>query len=147
MLIHEVANPILYHGTTDSVLPAIQREGLIPRPSHDNPNRIGIYLTNDLPTAEGAAEVAWDRRGGKPVILWLRMSDLDSRNFEPDDYDLQNMIDDLHAGDEQLSGRPHDQRLLPYTRWDQVPWQLSLAVCEAVVYTKPIAPRLLRVLR
>lgn len=132
-----------YHGTTTSHLDDILRNGLVPQASHDNKHRTGTYLTDRLGSAQNYTEVACDRRGGEPLILAIPSTVL-SGPLEPDDWDLQHMIDDLHDTNRKgdigfFSGVAVDERLRQYERWQDVPWKLSLTVCHQVVYMKPIA--------
>jgi hypothetical protein len=135
----------LFHGTSTARLAQIAEHGLIPQPSHDNGDRICIYLAADRSIAEIYADLACQRRGGEPVILEVDENLLETANFQPDDYDLQNCIDDLHDPDREngiglLSGIEVDERLRPYTSWQAVPARLSLAVTGQAAYVGQIPP-------
>lgn len=143
-----------FHGTSTTRLTAILEEGLLPQASHDNPERACIYLAGDPErtciylagdpaTAELYADLACMRRGGTPVVVEIDDLTMPSSAFSPDDYELQNHIDDLHDEDREseiglLSGEPVDERLRPYRRWQEVTAELCFAVTKQVAFTAPI---------
>lgn len=135
----------LFHGTSTARLGQITEHGLVPQPSHDNADRVCVYLAADVATAEIYADLACLRRGGTPIILEVDEELVDAACFEPDDYDLQNCIDDLHDPEREddigmLSGIEVDERLRPYSRWQDVPARLSLAVTGQAAYVGRIPP-------
>lgn len=140
----------LYHATSSTRLPAIVQHGLVPQPSQDNPDRVGIYLTDDPQVAKDYFEVILDRRGGDPVLLRIDGTRLDPARFEPDDYELRDQIADWQQResdeDEEgsVTGLPLDPRLAPYQRWQDVPWPVSLAVTRQVFYTGTIPLSLIK---
>lgn len=104
-----------------------------------------MYLTDNIATAETYASLACDRRGGTICIIEVEIDDLDRRFLEPDDFDLQDMIDDLHDEERDgdiglISGTKVDPRLSPYRKWKDVPFELSLATSRQVAYTRKIPP-------
>jgi hypothetical protein len=132
-----------YHGTTTSVLASILENGLTPRPSFDNGARTATYLSNDEYTADMYAVLACDRRGGKAVVIEIDSSLLVASAFEPDDYDLQNLIDDYHDPERTdnigpNTGHEMDERLAHYRTWKDVPASLSLELSQQIAYTLPI---------
>ncbi len=80
----------LFHGTSTARLEQIGEQGLVPQASHDNGDRICVYLAADRSTAEIYADLACLRRGGEPIILEVDEEQLDPAHLQPDDYDLQN---------------------------------------------------------
>jgi hypothetical protein len=141
----------LYHGTSTSRLSEISEHGLVPQHSHDNGDRVCVYLANRLSLAELYADLAAQRRGGEPVILVVDETHLDVRHCFPDDYDLQDCIDDLHDPDRDsdigvISGIAVDERLRPYRSWWDVPARLSLEVTGQVAYDAVIPPTAVRIL-
>ncbi|MNU36394.1 hypothetical protein D3C71_250090 [compost metagenome] len=129
----------LFHGTSTARLEQIGEQGLVPQASHDNGDRVCVYLAADRSVAEIYADLACVRRGGEPIILEVDEELLDPAYFQPDDYDLQNCIDDLHDPEREdeigmLSGIEVDERLRPYRRWQDVPVRLSLAVTAQAAY-------------
>ena len=140
----------LYHGTNSIHLADIMREGLVPKASRDNEARVALYLTDDFGMAEMYAELAVLRRGGTAVIVEVDPQMLRCEYFEPDDYEVQNYIDDLNdpdRTDEQgaISGMPVDERLRGFAHWQEVPAELSLAVTRQVVYSDRIGPEALSI--
>ncbi|MCS4090184.1 hypothetical protein [Rhizobium sp. BK176] len=136
---------IFYHGTTTARLADILEEGLVPQVAHDNLDRTCVYLTDSLSIAELYADLAAIRRGGKAVIVEIDDRCLPSQFFAPDDYELQNGIDDLHdperTGDVGfLTGEDVDERLRPFRRWQDVPAALCLAVTNQIAFTDTIPP-------
>jgi hypothetical protein len=134
---------IFYHGTSTTRLADILETGLVPQATHDNPGRCCLYLTTDPSIAELYADLASTRRGGKPVVVEIDDRHLPAISFEPDDYELQNHIYDLHDKDRSdsigiLTGDEVDERLRPYRRWQDVPVGLCLAVTNQVAFSAPI---------
>ena len=133
----------LFHGTTTARLPDILDEGLVPQPCFDNPDRIGIYLTDSRSSADLYANLAQLRRGGRQVVVELDSSVLDGMHVEPDDYELQNHIDDLHDPERTdeigtITGLEVDERLRDYRSWQDVPADICLAVTNQILYTATI---------
>lgn len=128
----------LYHVTSSTRITVIRRQGLVPQPCQDatcyGEIRRAIYLAADWQRAMEHAEVMLDRLGGAVVLLRIAGAALDPDALEPDDYDIQAHLP---------GGEFADPRLADYTNWRDVPWDLSLAVCGAVAYTKPIPPHAL----
>lgn len=134
-----------FHGTSTTRLTDIVEDGLVPQAAHDNPERYCIYLTNDRTLAEMYADLASIRRGGRPVIVEIDDTALPTAAFEPDDYELQNHIDDLHDPDRKgpmgfLTGEEVDERLRPYRSWKDVSASLCLLATKQVAFTAPIPP-------
>ena len=133
----------LFHGTSTVCLDAIASEGITPRPVHDNPERICVYLAATEDLAAMYAGLACQRRGGEPVVLEIDPDQLEDGCLEPDDFELQHYIDDLHDPDRggdigMLSGMEVDERLLPFRSWHEVPPDVSLAVTGQVAYVATI---------
>ncbi len=139
----------LFHGTCTARLDQIGEQGLVPQASHDNGDRVCVYLAADRSIAEIYADLACLRRGGAPIILEVDEELLGAAHFQPDDYDLQNCIDDLHDPEREgdigmLSGIEVDERLRPYRRWQDVPARLSLEVTGQAAYVAPIPPSVIQ---
>ena len=106
----------LYHGTCSGFAEAVQRHGL--RASDTKPKGGTVHAI---------------------VVFEVDVARLDARLLQPDDYDLQDAV----QGGEIAGSEPIDPRLADYTRWDQVPWSLSLAVTRQVFYAGSIPPQAL----
>jgi hypothetical protein len=129
----------LYHVTTSSHLGSIQRHGLVPMAGHDSgtygePQR-AVYLSATPENCYDMLDWLLDRHGGEPILLAVAFKHLDQRALQPDDYDLRIFLP---------GGELPDARLAGFQHWQDVPWQLSLAVCGAVAYTKVIPPAAFR---
>lgn len=140
-LFEEALPRYLYHVTSSKHMPSIRKSGLMPQPCKDSMEygecRIAIYLAKDWRTCMDHADVVIDRFGGDPVLLRVDASALDPNALEPDEYDIQAYMP---------GGDLADPRLKDYTRWQDVPWHLSLEVCGAVAYTKIIPPTAIKVI-
>ena len=137
----------LYHGTCAGFADAVRQHGL--RAANTKPKggtvRKGVYLTDDYHTAGDYGELICDLRhhGEHAIVVFeVDVGRLDARLLQPDDYDLQDAV----QGGETAGSEPIDPRLQQYTRWDEVPWQISLAVTHQVFYVGSIPPDALRVL-
>lgn len=128
----------LYHVTSDLRLPSIKENGLIPQVCKDSedygPLRCALYLGNWQDCLDHA-EVVEDRIGGNAIYFRVAVSQIDEAALEPDDYDIQGFMPGGYLADPRLSSFAH---------WSEVPWELSVAVCGACAYTKPIPFSLLR---
>lgn len=132
-----------YHGTTSSHLDAILKDGLVPQCSHDNRARTCTYLTDDRSLAVMYAELASTRRGGSAVVCEIDEALLDLSCFEPDDYEIQNLIDDFHDPDRvgnigTLSGLEVDERMSACQNWYEVSADLSLEISQQIAYVDVI---------
>lgn len=136
----------LYHGTCAGFAPVIERHGL--RAAESKPkggaNRQGVYLTDDYHTAVDYGELICDRHhhGEHDIVVFeVNLGRLDPGLLQPDDYDLQDAV----QGGEIAGSEPIDPRLRGFTRWDEVPWQVSLAVTHQVFYAGSIPADALRI--
>jgi hypothetical protein len=133
-----------YHGTTTARLEAIIRDGLVPQVSADNEARTAIYLTDCEYHADEYSVLSCDRRGGRAVVLEIDPDMVDRSHLEPDDYDLVGRLKDIHGDidDDSRGVEPSDleidERLRPFKRWQDVPWELSLATSNQVAYTATV---------
>jgi hypothetical protein len=132
-----------YHGTTTARLEAIIKDGLVPQVSKDNETRTAIYLTDREYDADMYSVLSRDRRGGHAIVLEIDPELIDHSHLEPDDYDLVGRLLDIHgeiedSRDIEPSDSDIDERLRPYTRWQDVPWELSLATSNQVAYTTTV---------
>jgi hypothetical protein len=121
-----------YHGTTTARLEAIIKDGLVPQVSKDNETRTAIYLTDREYDADMYSVLSCDRRGGHAVVLEIDPELVDHSHLEPDDYDLVGRLLDIHGETEdsrdiEPSDDDIDERLRPYTRWQDVPWESSVS--------------------
>jgi hypothetical protein len=134
-----------YHGTTSARLEAIVRQGLVPQVSVDNSERTAIYLTDCEDQADEYSVLSCDRRGGRAIILEIDPAMVDHIYLQPDDYDLLGRLLDIGQVEDDCrgvepSGLEIDERLRPYRRWQDVPWELSLATSNQVAYAATIPP-------
>jgi hypothetical protein len=147
MMLCEATMPAhLYHGTCSGFTESIQQHGL--RAADTKPKRgavrTGVYLTDDYQTAADYGELICDLRHHNEhaiVVFDVDVGRLDPRLLQPDDYDLQDAL----QGGETAGSEPIDPRLQHYTRWDEVPWQISLAVTHQVFYGGSVPSDALRI--
>ena len=127
----------LYHVTSTTRLAAILAQGLVPQPCRDGEYyergfcRVATYLSDCPLTALDHADVVLDRLGGDAVLFRVAFGRLDPAALSADDYDIRFRL----PGGEH----PHPS-LAGYSRWQDVPWQASLAGCRAVAYGRTIPP-------
>ena len=118
----------LYHLTSDENYKNILMEGgLNPKYSKQSKRKKGIYLSDDISVAENYR--FFYEPNEKVVLLKIKTSSLNEDLFYPDDYELQDFLDDGGWGvDEDIE----------YSRWYDVPWQLSLKWVNQIQYLEPI---------
>jgi hypothetical protein len=111
---------VLYHGTKDTLLPAIQREGLRPDRIQSGAHERGVFLAADWETASMYPDwgVGEDERH---VVLAIDVSKLKSYEFGPD-------MDDWY-GDVDMHDLDFDGQL-----------KYALREIGQVVYNAPIPP-------
>jgi hypothetical protein len=147
MMLCEATMPArLYHGTCSSFADSIQQHGL--RAADTKPkggvSRQGVYLTDDYHTAVDYGALVCDLKhhGEHDVVVFeVNVDRLDPHRLQPDDYDLQDAV----QGGEIAGSEPIDPRLRGYTRWDEVPWQVGLAITHQVFYAGSIPADALRI--
>jgi hypothetical protein len=134
-----------YHGTCSGFAESIQHHGL--RAADSKPkggaSRRGVYLTDDYLTATDYGSLICDLKhhGEHDIVVFaVDGGALDQRLLQPDDYDLQDAL----QGGEIVGSEPIDPRLQKYRRWDEVPWQVSLAITHQVFYAGSIPANALR---
>jgi DNA-directed RNA polymerase subunit RPC12/RpoP len=118
----------LYHLTSDENYKNILMEGFLnPKYSKQSKRKKGIYLSDDISVAENYR--FFYEPNEKVVLLKIKTSSLNEDSFYPDDYELQDFLDDGGWGvDEDIE----------YSRWYDVPWQLSLKWVNQIQYLEPI---------
>jgi DNA-directed RNA polymerase subunit RPC12/RpoP len=118
----------LYHLTSDENYKNILMEGVLnPKYSKQSKRKKGIYLSDDISVAENYR--FFYEPNEKVVLLKIKTSSLNEDSFYPDDYELQEFLDDGGWGvDEDIE----------YSRWYDVPWQLSLKWVNQIQYLEPI---------
>jgi hypothetical protein len=116
----------LWHLTTaKKYLGGIQQQGLNPDFAKQGRGEKGIYLTDDVHTAKNYA--GFYNQGDKLVLLKVKTNNLDYNLFRPDDYELQEFLDDGGWGSK-------DRRIKQYNRYSDVPAELSLLWVNQVKY-------------
>lgn len=117
---------ILWHLTTaEKYLGGIQQQGLNPDFAKQGRGEKGIYLSDDAYTAKNYA--GFYNQGDKLVLLKVKTNNLDYNFFRPDDYELQEFLDDGGWGSK-------DKRIKQYDRYSDVPAELSLLWVNQVKY-------------
>ena len=118
----------LYHLTSDENYKNILMEGFLnPKYSKQSKRKKGIYLSDDISVAENYR--FFYEPNEKVVLLKIKTSSLNEDSFYPDDYELQDFLNDGGWGvDEDIE----------YSRWYDVPWQLSLKWVNQIQYLEPI---------
>ena len=119
-----------YHITSSEKFENIKNEGgLNPEHSKQSKGEKGIYLTDDISVAENYANFYDD--GTELVLLKISTIGMDLSKFSPDDYELQDFLNDGGWGSK-------DKRIRQYSKWYDVPWELSLLWVNQVQYHKLI---------
>ena len=118
----------LYHLTSDENYKNILMEGVLnPKYSKQSKRKKGIYLSDDISVAENYR--FFYEPNEKVVLLKIKTSSLNEDSFYPDDYELQDFLNDGGWGvDEDIE----------YSSWYDVPWQLSLKWVNQIQYLEPI---------
>lgn len=118
----------LYHLTNETNYRNILKEGeLSPKYSKQSKIRKGIYLSDDISVADNYR--GFYDEDEKVVLLKIKTSNLNPNSFYPDDYELQDFLDDGGWGNDKS---------IEYTRWFDVPWELSLKWVNQIQYLEPI---------
>ncbi len=118
--------PYLYHITTLDKFNNIKKEGgLNPKYSKQSKGEKGIYLTDDISVAQNYSNF-YDE-DTELVLLKISTNNMDLSKFSPDDYELQDFLDDEGWGID-------DERVNEYSKWYEVPWELSLEWVNQVQY-------------
>lgn len=124
---------ILYHVTLQKNLKNILVDGLDPQKSKSSLK--AIFLSNDKFTALNYAPM---HSVESYVLLEVSVGDLEQSELGPDNYELQDWLDNLD--DDRLSE-------LGVSNWDECSWEQSLEWCCQVAYHAPISPESIRVLK
>jgi hypothetical protein len=120
--------PVFYHGTFRENLPQIMRDGL--RPDRSKSSQEAVFLT-DCPGTASGYHLMHD--GGRDwVILRIDFSQLDQNLLGPDNYEFQQMLDDMD--------RDGDDDPCAGMEWDDCSWQDSLRISNQVAYKGTIPP-------
>lgn len=112
----------LYHCTSEHNLKRILSEGLNPQCSRSASK--AIYLADDVHTALNYRFMHKDTT--TPVLLKIELSDLDPSLLCPDDYELQDWLDNLSEEDRD--------EIWGVESASQLTWQKSLEYCNQVAY-------------
>jgi hypothetical protein len=121
----------LWHLTTAEKYIGIKERGLDPNFAQQGRGKKGIYLTDDKYTAENYS--GFYKPDEKLVLLKINTNGLDYNKFSPDDYELQEFLDDGGWGSK-------DRRIKQYSRYSDVPAELSLLWVNQVKYLGIIPP-------
>jgi hypothetical protein len=120
----------LYHITSSENFEGIKNEGgLKPEYSKQSKGEKGIYLTDDISVAKNYSNFYDD--GTELVLLRISTNGMDLSKFSSDDYELQDFLNDGGWGSK-------DKRIREYSKWYNVPWELSLLWVNQVQYHKLI---------
>jgi hypothetical protein len=120
----------LYHITSSERFENIKKDGgLKPEYSKQSKGEKGIYLTDDISVAENYSNFYDD--GTELVLLKISTIGMDFSKFSSDDYELQDFLDDGGWGNK-------DKRIRQYSKWYDVPWELSLEWVNQIQYHKLI---------
>ena len=119
----------LYHITSSENFENIKKSGLKPEYSKQSKGEKGIYLTDDISVAENYSNFYDD--GTELVLLKISTRGMDFSKFSSDDYELQDFLNDGGWGNK-------DKEIKQYSRWYDVPWELSLKWVNQVQYHKLI---------
>jgi hypothetical protein len=123
----------LYHVTAQKNLRNILVDGLDPLKSKSSLK--AIFLSNDKYTALNYGSM----HAVEPyVLLEINLADLDQSELGPDNYELQEWLED--QGEE---GRLE----LGVSTWDECSWEQSLEWCCQVAYHAPITAESIKVLK
>jgi len=116
----------LYHLTSLEKFKNIKKDGgLKPEYSKQSKGEKGIYLTDDISVAENYS--GFYDGGTELVLLKISTNGMDLSKFSPDDYELQDFLNDGGWGN-------NDERIGEYDKWYDVPWELSLDWVNQVQY-------------
>lgn len=124
---------ILYHVTAQKNLRNILLDGLDPLKSKSSLK--AIFLSNDRYTALNYGSM----HAIEPyALLEISLHDLDQSELGPDNYELQEWLED--QGEEVRSA-------LGVSYWGECSWEQSLEWCCQVAYHVPISPASIKVLK
>lgn len=115
---------VIYHLTTQSVLNQILKEGLCP--TYSKSSLKAIFLTDDLYTAQNYEGMKDD----KCVVLQLSIDDLDPNLCGPDNYELQNWLENNSSD---------------FNFWNQADWKYSLLKVNQFAYYGKIPASVLKI--
>ncbi len=123
---YNVLPPYLYHLTSLEKFNNIKKEGgLNPKHSKQSKGKKGIYLTDDISVAKNYS--GFYDFGTELVLLKISTDGMVLSELSPDDYELQDFLDDDGWGIK-------DKRIKNYEYWYEVPWELSLEWVNQVQY-------------
>jgi len=117
----------LFHGTSRKNIPFIAKKGLTPESSESKQK--AVYLAGSIGTAKNYAFMKNEVEDF--VVLVVDTTKLEN-NFGPDDYELQNYLDDPWS-------KP-GKDIKEYTHWSEVPAFVSLKYVDQLVYYGTIPP-------
>ncbi len=112
---------LLYHVTPTKNLKSIKRDGL--KASCSKSSLEGIFFSNDLDTALGYCLM---RPEEKHSVVLVHLADLDKKLLTPDNYELQDWLDDLGDDEREELGWPEKS--------SDLTWEQSLDFCGQVAY-------------
>ena len=121
----------IYHTTLAINLPKILVEGLSPNKSESSQKV--IYFSGSEGTARNYACM---RANQEHVLLEITTSKLDKNKFGPDDYELQDYLDDIDD----------EEDLLYDTAWADYSGIESITMCDQVVYGETIPPECITII-
>lgn len=123
---------IFYQITPDKNIPDIIENGLQIKYSKQHKRREGIYLTDDEFTA-----LNYENMYDEPcTLLEIDSSYLDPKHFGPDDYELQDFLDQ----DPKLRKKYGDD-------WRWIHWENSLKICNQVMYHDDIPKEAIKIVK
>lgn len=128
---HNILPEYMYHLTSSEKYENIKKIGLIPKFSKQSKGEKGIYLTDDESVADNYAN--FYENGDELVLLKILTKGLNLNMFGPDDYELQDFLNDGGWGNK-------DKEINKFNNWKDVPWQLSLKWVNQVQYHDVITP-------
>ena len=128
LMFREQTETKLYHATPAENLPSIRRKGLVPGIQTYGAQN-GVYVSDD-------ASVAANYSGFDPEKKWVLLtidgSQLDSSKFGPDDYELQDVLDNIDEED-AIERYGSD-------RWSDFSAEQSMRLVNQAVYNGVIPP-------
>jgi len=113
----------VYHGTLRSSLKSILRNGL--RPSKATSSQAAVYLAGSEGTARNYAGM-YGASQDEFVVLRVDTKFLDQSKLGPDDYEMQNYLDEPWG----TVGRD----IKGIDSWHRVSWEASLKYVDQFVY-------------
>lgn len=128
----------LYHLTSSEKYENIKQEGLHPHYSIQSKREKGIYLAGDVYVAENY--FGFYDSGTEVVLLKVLTKGLIPEKFGPDDYELQDFLNDGGWGNS-------DRKIKLYHNCHDVPWELSLKWVNQVQYHDTIPQQNIEVIK